>query len=323
MIGTPASSAAARKRLVYMNGDLIQLPSRFWDIFKPMHPFNKSFFNYFMEESRRSRTYMEPDGDMSVHEFMVRRFDPQFAELLADPFCRGITAGNSRNLSLRSMFPVIFNAHEKAGSVLMGMSMFKSKLLPKEPFTVEKGDLFQSTRKRNKRWTSFNFRNGLSCFSEGFEKYFSLLEDQPIEIIKDAIVDSVEFDKNSGTAKVTAMKDKTVRTLKVAHVFSSVGPQNLSACLKATAENDEIVELKSLLDQIKSVDVAVVTLEFEGKDILAQDAGFGFLVPSGERDIKVLGITFDSCVFQEHDGGKDITRITVSVNARKRSSNVC
>lgn len=312
MIGTPVKSPAAKKRLIYMNGELIKLPSGFLEMYKPVHPFNKSFFQYMMEESRRSRTYFEPDGDMSIHEFICKRFDPQVAELLVDPLCRGITAGNSRTLSLRSIFPIIFNAHEKAGSVVSGMVMFKRKLLPKEPFEIPRGDLFKSTRAWRKRWTSFNFKNGLSTFSEGFEKYFDNLENQPVEIIKNAIVDSIEFNKETGTAKVIAIKDQAVRTLEVGHVFSSIPAHNLSMVLKSSFEDKEITELKTLLNQINSVDVAVVTLEFEGKDVLQPDAGFGFLVPSGERDIRVLGITFDSCVFPEHDGGKDITRMTVS-----------
>lgn len=312
MIGTPATSAAAKKRLIYINGELVKLPSGFLEVYKPMFPFNKSFFQYFMEESRRSRTYIEPDGDISIHEFIAKRFDPQVAELLADPFCRGIAAGNSRHLSLRSMFPPIFNAHEKAGSILGGMIMFKQKLHPKEPFEVEKGDLFKSSRSWRKRWTSFNFQNGLSTFSEGFEKYFEALEDQPIEIIKEAIVDSIEFDRMKKTAKITAIKGEGVRTLDVGHVFSSIPAHNLSLCLKSPEGDRELADLQSLLDRIKMVDVAVVTLEFEGKDILKPDAGFGFLVPSGEKDIRVLGITFDSCAFPQHDGGQNVTRLTVS-----------
>ena len=312
MIGTCITSPAARKRLIYMDGNLVQLPSGFMEMYKPFHPFEKSFFQYCMEEIKRNRTYIEPDGDISIHEFVAKRFDPQFAELLADPFCRGIAAGNSRSLSLRSMFPPVFSAHEKAGSVVGGMMLFKKKLARKEPFVVEKGNLFKSTRAWKRRWTSFNFKNGLSTFSEGFQRYFDELEDQQVQVVTGAIVDSIEFDKKAGSARVTAMKDRSVRTLEVGHVFSSIPAHNLSMCLKACKENPEISELKSLLDQIKSVDVAVVTLEFEGKDILEPDAGFGFLVPSGEKTIKVLGITFDSCVFEEHDAGKYITRITVS-----------
>ena len=251
-----------------------------------------------MEETKGKKTYIEPDGDISIHEFIAKRFDPQFAELLVDPLCRGITAGNSRNLSLRSMFPPMFAAHEKTGSVVLGMMMFKKKILPKEPFEVEEGNLFKSTRKWSKRWTSFSFKNGLSTLPEGFENYFKQLEDQPIEVIKGAVVDAIEFDKKNGTAKVTAIKDKAVRTLEVGHVFSSIPAHSLSMCLKENQDTKEIVGLKSLLNQIKSVDVAVVTLEFEGKDILQPDAGFGFLVPSGERDIRVLGITLIPVYFR-------------------------
>jgi oxygen-dependent protoporphyrinogen oxidase len=58
------------------------------------------------------------------------------------------------------------------------------------------------------------------------------------------------------------------------------------------------------------VHVAVVCLEYDGKNVVQPDAGFGFLVPSFDKDTKLLGITFDSCSFPIHDAGKDITRIT-------------
>lgn len=312
MIGTSITSPAARKRVIYMNGKQTLLPSGLLDMYRPFHPFEKSLFQYCMEEVGRKRTYIEPDGDISIYEFVARRFDPQIAEVLADPVCRGITAGNARSLSLRSIFPPLFSAHEKAGSVVTGTMLFKKKLGRKEPFSVEKGDLFKSTRAWRKRWTSFNFKNGLSTFSEGFRKYFDQLEDQQVQVVTGAIVDSIQFDK-SGSVRVTAMKEGSVKTLEVSHVFSSLPAHNLSMCLKGReGEEKEINELKSLLNEIRSVDVAVVTLEFEGKDILDPHAGFGLLVPSGEKTIRVLGITFDSCVFEEHDAGRYITRITVS-----------
>ncbi|GCC47343.1 hypothetical protein chiPu_0031504, partial [Chiloscyllium punctatum] len=43
------------------------------------------------------------------------------AELAVDSLCRGIFAGNSRKLSVRSCFPTLFEAERKFGSVLIGM----------------------------------------------------------------------------------------------------------------------------------------------------------------------------------------------------------
>ena len=44
------------------------------------------------------------------------------ADYLFDPVCRGIFAGDCRQLSMRSCFPEVFNAERKSGSVVMGLT---------------------------------------------------------------------------------------------------------------------------------------------------------------------------------------------------------
>ena len=87
------------------------------------------------------------------------------------------------------------------------------------------------------------------------------------------------------------------------HVISSLSSMDLASLLEMKQQ-----KLKDYLNQIKSVTVAVVNVEFKGK-LLPLD-GFGFLVPSCES-LETLGVIFDSCVFDEE---RDCTKLTVSIS---------
>ena len=87
------------------------------------------------------------------------------------------------------------------------------------------------------------------------------------------------------------------------HVISSLSSPSLAYLL-----SDNYTTLKKHLNKIPSVSVAVVNFEFEGK-VLPVD-GFGFLIPSCESK-DILGIVFDSCVYE---GIRGNTKITVRLN---------
>lgn len=72
-----------------------------------------------------------------------------------------------------------------------------------------------------------------------------------------------------------------------------------------------------MLDRIKSVDVAVVNLAFEGSSVLPVD-GFGYLVPATENT-GVLGTVFDSCAMPLQNSRPDTTRLTVMLGGHKFS----
>ena len=55
-------------------------------------------------------------------------------------------------------------------------------------------------------------------------------------------------------------------------------------------------DLSQTLDTIPFVDVALMNYIFEN-DQLVQNPGFGFLVPSSEKNIPILGVIFDTCTY--------------------------
>ena len=60
----------------------------------------------------------ETDDDESIGAFMTRRFGREAAIYLAEPLLAGIHAGNVDRLSMKALFPRLFEAERKHGSLL-------------------------------------------------------------------------------------------------------------------------------------------------------------------------------------------------------------
>lgn len=76
--------------------------------------------------------------------------------------------------------------------------------------------------------------------------------------------------------------------------------------IPAYASAQALPKLRPILSTIPYVDVAVVNVMFEA-DVI-QDPGFGFLVPSSETKVPILGVIFDTCSIPQ---GRDRSIFTV------------
>ena len=65
-------------------------------------------------------------------------------------------------------------------------------------------------------------------------------------------------------------------------------------------DDDKTKEIRTLLNSIPYVDVAVINFMFEGKHLINEPA-FGFLVPSSEENVPILGVIYDTCSFPQGD----------------------
>lgn len=68
---------------------------------------------------RRSPLHSAPNGgDESVDSFFTRRFGKNLAERMLSAMIHGIYAGDSRRLSMRALFPGVWEAEREWGSVI-------------------------------------------------------------------------------------------------------------------------------------------------------------------------------------------------------------
>ena len=150
--------------------------------------------------------------------------------------------------------------------------------------------LFDKSQKE--RWRSWTLQNGLQELTDKWAAH-----------VKKCGV-NLKLDTRCTLLETTADKKILCHTengiIEADHIISSLSSPCLASLLPGDCE-----KLKTYLNSIPSVSVAVVNLEFKGK-VLPME-GFGFLVPSCESK-DILGVVFDSCVY---DGGRENTKITV------------
>lgn len=289
LIGVPADSPAGQKRYILVNGELVAFnPTGLKNFFVPKPPLKSSFFKILWNEA--SGPPFKDENDISVFNFVQQRLGSEVAVFIADPLCRGIAAGDARNISFKSLFPEIYRRTLEKGSIIRGM--FLGSQTPLSPALEPNETTFVKHLSKGSI-ISWSLKNGLQSLPEKLTDY---LEKSGVVIKRLTSVDKVTFHKNEVQVHCNNgdIQDASA-------VFSSLPSFELAKCIQ-----DLPTQLKERLEKVDYVDVAVACLEFDEKKNLD---GFGFLVPSSET-CKVLGITYDSCCFPDHDSGKNITRVT-------------
>ena len=101
--------------------------------------------------------------DESVDAFFTRRFGPEFARIFASALVHGIYATDSRKLSLRTAFPMLWGTEAYgSGSVLWGALKPKPKRPVDDSLSYELGS---SLPELMKDAAVYSFKNGLSTLS--------------------------------------------------------------------------------------------------------------------------------------------------------------
>ncbi|GAB6024316.1 hypothetical protein CHUAL_009006 [Chamberlinius hualienensis] len=286
----------AAKRMILVNNQLHSLPT-LSSAFKKTSPFTQPLILCALRDLIRKRKLCPDDN---VYEFVERRFGEETAKYLADPICRGIFAGDSKNLSIKAFGKTFFEAEQEHRSVILGL-LRKNKERSAVGVDEDGDNLVCPLLKRaiNERWSLWSVRNGLQTMIDRLKEQ---LINVGVEIISDSPVNQLRF--NSNNVQVVTKNN----TLECDYVISSL-PAN---CLRDVLIGDEFSPVIELLNSISFVNVGVVTLQFQQstQSLLQNNQGFGFLVPSSEP-VPILGVIFDSCIFPQHNSNQDKTTLTV------------
>lgn len=295
------NSPSAKLRYIMKDGKLIPLPHSLLTALKKSPVFSqKSPILYLLQEAVKKGS-LDASQDFSMYDMINDRFGRELAENIADPFCRGITAGDARKTSVKALFPQMHKA-VKSGSLVKGMM---APVLPSEfPFnTLFDNELLNHVRRQ--KWRSWSLDTGLGTLGEKLACV--LRESEDVQVLTNTRVESLNPSPDGRNVTVTVGTQDGQSTLDAEHVFSSLPSGVLKKVLPGQEDDSSLGRMKKILDTIKAVNVAVACIEYPRK--LTSTNGFGFLVPSSES-CPLLGVTFDSSVFPVHDGGKNITRVT-------------
>jgi len=250
-------------------------------------PLTKSVLSMILKEPFQAAS---SEDDESVYEFFNRRLGSEIADYFVDAFCYGIYASGAKQLSMATCFPSLVKYEKENGSLIMGALHSR-----REKQDIPGCPLFDKSQKE--RWRSWTLENGLQELTDKWARHVN----RDVEMKLDTPCTRLEV-----TANRKILCHTKCGVIEADHVISSLSSPSLANLLPNNYET-----LKKYLNKIPSVSVAVVNFEFEGK-VLPVD-GFGFLVPSCESK-DILGIVFDSCVFE---GIRANTKITVMMGGSR------
>lgn len=277
---------ASKNRYLYVHGQLHKMPSGLGGMMRTVPPFSRPLLQSVLKEILVSRG---TEDDESVHSFVSRRLGSELADIAIDSLCRGVFAGDCRKLSVRSCFPLLYNAEKARGSIVLGMFL-GSGVGP----VVPPSGLGQRASKEN--WAQWSLRTGIQTLAEALQDRltqggkFTLHTHAPVKGLQRAAT-GWEIELENGT-------------IKADHIIAALPAEALASALPPAAHT-----LAEQLREITSVTVAVVNLEYEGCILPVE--GFGHLVPSSENR-GLLGVVYDSIPFPQHNrSGGASTRLTV------------
>ncbi|KAM8871087.1 protoporphyrinogen oxidase isoform 1-T2 [Spinachia spinachia] len=281
------SHVASKNRYVYVNKRLHRMPSGMSGLLRTVPPFSRPLLLSIAGELLVRKGKGE---DESIHSFVSRRLGKELADIAVDSLCRGVFAGDCRKLSVRSCFPALYQAEQRRGSLTLGML-----LGPGPAPVVPAGPLAQ--RSVDESWAQWSLRRGVESLPESIGEY--LQHSGKVQLHREAAVQQIS---PSASGWKIALEDGVV---SADHIVSALPAKALSSILPSSSFKPII----QLLQDIATVTVAVVNLEYEGSVLPVQ--GFGHLLPSSE-DPCILGVVYDSVPFPQHnrpDG--QTTRLTV------------
>jgi oxygen-dependent protoporphyrinogen oxidase len=280
------ASESSNKRYILRNGQLHALPTSL-SVFLSTKLFSLK---------GKLRLFAEPfigksdDGYyQSIAQFVTRRLGIEFYDYAIDPFVSGVFAGDPHKLSVKSAFPKLYRLEELYGGLVKGMI---------------KGARERKRRNEKSKQSAkmFSFIDGMQSFPEAIA-----------ERLKDKIhfecrVKSVERRDD----KWTIIYDNNNQDLEIStDIILSTLPAYTSANIFGALDS----ELKQRLNQINYPPVMVLYLGFKKSSVGQNLDGFGYLIPSKEKQT-YLGAIWSSVIFPNRCS-EDNTAFTIFIGGAR------
>ena len=210
----------------------------------------------------------------------------------------GIYAAASSSLSVRSAFPQLWEAEQRAGSVLLG-SLLTS---PKSEEETAQWAALGPLDKERQGWSLYGLRGGLGAL---IERLGTAIRDRGVQVRTNTSVTEVSM----GSSSPLVRAKESENPVSVDHVISALPPSRLASMLSnAPAE----------LTANSSTSVGVVNLVYPLPPEQVHPIGFGYLIPRSanwrnSNPEGILGVVFDSTALPGVDDSDSmpITKLTV------------
>jgi oxygen-dependent protoporphyrinogen oxidase len=269
--------------------------------------------------------------DESVDAFFARRFGPEFARIFASALVHGIYATDSRKLSLRAAYPMLWNAEAYGGgSVVWGALKPKPKRPVDDSSSYELGSSLPELMKDT---AVYSFKSGISALSGALvealksrinveirtgDPVSSLNLGRPFRVCWRPVQTSLKTraDLSPTFLQVTTMSGSVVSPT---HVISALPVTQLDAVLRAanTEYNDTLLAVTGARSPESST-ISVTNFIFPPSKTPIHPLGFGYLVPrptegyeSDENSQGMLGTIFDTVSMGRQDTADGYTKMGI------------
>jgi protoporphyrinogen/coproporphyrinogen III oxidase len=274
------ADSSAHQRFLYCQQRLQKIPSGFLSfLFSPLAM--KILPSLLMEWT------VKPTGfeDESIYDFFSRRLGNEAVDTFLDPLISGIYAGNIHELSAKACFPQLFQWERHYGSLTKGLLL----------------NLFSRKKESVSDFIKGVYKNGLFSFREGME----VLPQTLYKRLESHILLNREVIGLENQPQGLILKLSNGESIQADQVYSALPASALSSMIRASQP-----QTAKLLDSMTAASVGVVSLGYKEK--LLSQPGFGYLVPSKEKE-NILGVVWDSCVFPQQSASIEDTRLTVMI----------
>ncbi len=279
------AARCGRRRYILINGTPIEIPS------SPIGLITTRLLSWRGKLRVLGEPFVNigtPTGEESVAAFFSRRIGHEAVAHLLDPFVAGVYAGDPNQLSAAAVFPSLWEAAQRGGSIVRGMlKRPKQKTLISEP---------------KMRSRTFSFQGGLADWPRAIARALgagNVWTGRRAVGLRDlGTYWEVTVD---GTGRLETITTRSVIIATPAYVAAEL----VEALDPAAA---------SALRSIPYAPVSVVHLGFRRDQLSHELNGFGVLAPSSERR-QFLGILWASSLFPHVAPPDRVLTITLSGGA--------
>lgn len=262
----------AKNKLVYANKKLHSVSN-------PIYLFGSNFLSWKAKLSlfKSFEPKWKNNSDENIEEFFNYCFSKEITNNLVWPLLNGIYAGHPGTLSIKSVFPTIFEIAQNNNNLILG---FIKKLFKREKATDDSTNKKNRPKKRKKEIVSFS--GGLNSLVQAIQKFLT-----PDKIKLNSPIKRLYIEEGHPVVELAdsqIVKAKKVILALPAYKVAEIAP-----------------EAYGNLSELRYAPIAAVNL-ICNKDFFSSEAlntinsSFGFLT-ARNQDLQVLGIIFSSSLF--------------------------
>lgn len=269
------SKISDKNRYVIHREELVAVPTTIWGFLRtPIISFRSKL-----------RLICEPfisksSTNLTVYDFISKRFGKEFHDKLIEPFLTGIYAGDTKSMSAKHVLKKIWNLEQEYGSVIKGI--FKL-----------------SSSKSKSAQTSFSFPKGLTQLTASIEKNIK----QHLKLnttVKNVVKSENGFHVNCGSENFSCK-----------NIISTIPSYSLKEIINHT-------KLIKELNKIIYSPIVVFHFAFYKQNIKNSLDGFGVLTKPADAK-SFLGVLFNSQIFH-HVSPQNMELFTVLVGGERQSN---